>query len=114
MFNFTLKEFAGEELKNYSVERNNNVIGIGTITSTVATVVSYPMLIYKSQRYQQNPDNDDGGNRQGRLLGKVEKKYDVKENDIITIESIKFEIKYFIPRIYADFNEFELVMNNGY
>jgi hypothetical protein len=114
MFNFTLKEFAGPELKKYTVKRNANVIGVGVVTENTFATSDIPMLIYKSQKYQQNPSNDDGGNRQGRLNGKVEKKYDVKENDIITIEGTEFEIKYFVPIIYADFNEFELVMKNGY
>ncbi|WP_319371966.1 hypothetical protein [uncultured Ilyobacter sp.] len=107
---FTLKEFAESELKNYTVKRNNNIIGVGVVTENSFTQTEIPMLIYKGSKYQYNPNNNDGGNRQGRLLGKVEKKYDVKESDIIEVEGIEFEIKYFIPRIYADFNEFELVM----
>lgn len=109
---FKLEEFAGEELKKYTVIREVE----GDLDNPKGTIKEFSgeMLIYKQRLRGYAPNNQDGGRIQGGLTGKALKTLDLELGDIIIVENLKFKITDIVPRIYADFVEFNLeLMRNG-
>lgn len=109
---FTLDEFAGEELKAYEVTRKIT----GDIDNPKGKDYKFnaAMLICKKTLRGYNPNSQDGGRIIGDLSGKTLKIVGLKLNDVIEIEGYKYKVTEILPRIYADFVEFSLeLMRNG-
>lgn len=102
---FRLKSFAGDELKEYRVIRNLEYSLDNPKGSNEE--FNYLMLIYKKNLKVLTPNND-GIRILNQLTGKIEKKYDIRMQDIVIVEDLKYRIIELIPRIYADFYEFVL------
>lgn len=103
---FTLREFAQEELKRYKVKRRI----AGDIDTPEGSIQEFSctMLIYKARLRGNNPNLQDGGRSIGSLNGKSFKKDKLQMGDIITVEGLEYKITDILPRIYADFDEFSL------
>ena len=103
---FTLREFAQEELKTYEVKRRI----AGSIDSPEGSIQKFSctMLIYKARLRGNSPNLQDGGRSVGTLSGKSFKKDKLQMGDIITVEGLDYKITDILPRIYADFDEFSL------
>lgn len=103
---FTLREFAQEELKRYKVKR----VILGNIDNPRGTIqeFDYLMLIYKARLRGNSPNLQDGGRSIGTLTGKSFKADKLQMGDIITVEGLEYKITDILPRIYADFDEFSL------
>lgn len=109
--NYKLALFADRELKPYTVHRLGEY-SLG-VEPTEETFV-WKMLIYKKTLKFLVVDSSDGLRTQGQLHGKIWKKYDLRNGDIIEVFGLKYRVTEIIPRIYADFNEFGLeLMRNG-
>lgn len=109
---FNLEEFAGEELKTYKIIRKID----GDLENPRGSEIELygDMLIYKQRQRGYAPNGLDGGRIQGGLSGKALKTLGLQLGDIIIVENLKFRITDIIPRIYADFVEFNLeLMRNG-
>jgi hypothetical protein fuD12_05973 len=109
---FTLEEFAGEELKTYEVTRKI----VGNIDNPKPTDYKFnaEMLICKKTLKGYNPNLQDGGRIIGVLSGKTLKVVGLKLDDVIEVEGYKYKVTEILPRIYADFVEFSLeLMRNG-
>ena len=87
---FTLDEFAGEELRNYEITRK--------ITGNI-----------------DNPKTTDHKFNAAMLIcKKTLKVVGLKLDDVIEVEGYKYKVTEILPRIYADFVEFSLeLMRNG-
>ncbi|MDY4011386.1 MAG: hypothetical protein SOY60_06940 [Fusobacterium gastrosuis] len=103
--NFKLKTFANKELKKYLVIRNTGY----NIDNPQGNneEFKYLMVIYKKTLKVISP-NQDGIRVLNQLNGKIEKKYDLRLQDIIVVENLKYRVIELLPRLYADFNEFVL------
>lgn len=103
---FTLREFAQEELKRYKVKR----VIPGNIDSPEGFIQEFScmMLIYKARLRGNNPNLQDGGRSVGTLNGKSFKADKLQMGDIIVVEGLEYKITDILPRIYADFDEFSL------
>jgi len=103
---FTLREFAQEELKKYRVKK----VIPGNIDSPEGSIQEFDclMLVYKARLRDNNPNLQDGGRSIGSLNGKSFKKDKLQMGDIITVEGLEYKITDILPRIYADFDEFSL------
>lgn len=104
---FKLTEFAGEELKHYIVIRQklfNSLAQERGVKEEQHLVIA---LIYKASLKQVQRDPS-GGTKTGLLSGKIWKTEDLKEEDIIIVENMKYRVVAILPRLYADFNEFTL------
>lgn len=109
---FTLEEFAGEELKTYEVTRKIT----GDIDNPQGKDYKFnaAMLICKKTLRGYNPNLQDGGRIIGVLSGKTLKVVGLKLDDVIEVEGYKYKVTEILPRIYADFVEFSLeLMRNG-
>ena len=130
---FTLEEFAGEELKTYEVTRKIT----GDIDNPQGKDCKFnaAMLICKKTLRGYNPNLQDGGRIIGDLSGKTfnntceidntfvmqkeeegkkEITSNIKIDDVIEVEGYKYKVTEILPRIYADFVEFSLeLMRNG-
>lgn len=103
--NFKLMSFCKNEIRKYKLIRNtgyslDNPQGVDE-------EFIYPMLIYKKSLKVISP-NIDGIRILNQLNGKALKIYDIRLDDIIIVEDIKYRVIEIFPRIYADFNEFVL------
>ncbi|EFS20828.1 hypothetical protein FSBG_00325 [Fusobacterium gonidiaformans 3-1-5R] len=103
---FTLREFAQEELKRYEVKRRI----AGKIDSPEGSIQEFDclMLIYKARLRGNSPNLQDGGRSVGTLNGKSFKKDKLQMGDIVKVEGLDYKITDILPRIYADFDEFSL------
>ncbi len=68
---------------------------------------SYPMIIYKKDLKSVIGTNE-GVEISSLLVGKIENKYKLENNDIIIVFNKKYRVVKLLPRIYSDFSEFEL------
>lgn len=102
---FALREFAGNEIRGYQVERSTGY----SIDNPKGEkeIYIYPMLIYKKTLRVLTP-NADGIRESGQLNGKIEKKYNLKLDDTIIVENQKYRVTELSPRLYSDFMEFVL------
>ena len=102
---FKLKEFAGKELRNYKVIRNSGY----SLDSPqgINEQFIFPMLVYKKTLRVLTP-NQDGIRILNQLNGKIEKKFDLRMQDTIEVENLKYRVVELLPRLYADFDEFTL------
>ncbi|MDK4517121.1 hypothetical protein MVQ18_10235 [Fusobacterium necrophorum] len=103
---FTLREFAQEELKRYKVKR----VIPGNIDTPEGSIQEFSclMLIYKARLRGNSPNLQDGGRSIGALNGKSFKADKLQMGDIIIVEGLEYKIADILPRIYADFDEFSL------
>ena len=103
---FTLREFAQEELKRYKVRR----IISGDIDNPKGSIQEFSclMLVYKARLRGNSPNLQDGGRSVGTSNGKSLKADKLQMGDIITVEGLDYKITDILPRIYADFDEFSL------
>ena|SRR3712207_709486 len=103
---FTLREFAQEELKRYKVKR----VIPGNIDTPEGSIQEFSclMLIYKARLRGNSPNLQDGGRSIGTLTGKSFKADKLQMGDIIVVEGLEYKITDILPRIYADFDEFSL------
>lgn len=109
---FTLDEFAGEELRKYEITRKIT----GNIDNPKTTDYKFnaAMLICKKTLRGYNSNLQDGGRIIGALSGKTLKVVGLKLDDVIEVEGYKYKVTEILPRIYADFVEFSLeLMRNG-
>ena len=108
---FKLKEMAGPELREYTVITRDEYDIDNPQGSTQENI--YPMLIYKKTLKTLLPGND-GIREVQSLNGKIEKIYPLKNGDTIEIEGQRYTVTEIMPRIYGDFQEFNLeVQRNG-
>lgn len=109
---FTLDEFAGEELRNYEITRK--ITGNIDNPKTTDQKFNAAMLICKKTLRAYNPNLQDGGRIISALSGKTLKVVGLKLDDVIEVEGYKYKVTEILPRIYADFVEFSLeLMRNG-
>lgn len=108
---FKLYQFAKKELKKYKIFTP----GEYDIDNPGATETEREILAVVYKRKERSYQNrDDGGRVVGGLTGKALKKYNLKLNEVIEVEGLKYKIVDVTPRIYADFVEFGMeLMRNG-
>lgn len=104
---FILRNFvSAKDFRVYEVIKQNEEYDIDNPQGTQSTY-KLPMIIYKKELKKVIATSDEM-RIDNILVGKIENKYKLENNDIIILFNDKYRVIKLLPRIYSDFSEFEL------